>query len=107
MKWCLLFLLLTGMAAAEWLTFGGDPQRTGWARGESILNKDNVQTIELKWKIQLNNTPKELTSLTPPVVVDQVKTPHGIKWVVIVAGSSDTLHAIDADTGKLWWRKAF
>jgi outer membrane protein assembly factor BamB len=99
--------LLGGAAAADWLTFGGDPQRTGWARNETILNKDNVRNMELKWKLQLDNVPKELTSLTPPVVVDQVKTPLGIKEFVIVAGSSDTLHAVDADTGKVVWRKEF
>src|SRR5215471_18366303 len=109
MSWRALVLisLLVSSATADWLTFGGDPQRTGWARTESVLNKENVRTLEMKWKLQLDNIPKELTSLTPPVVVDQVKTPRGIKEYVIVAGSSDTLYAVDADTGKLIWRKSF
>jgi hypothetical protein len=95
------------MTYAQWPTFGADPQRTGWARGEKILNKDNAATLELKWKIQLDNVPKELTSLAPPVVVDQVKTGRGIKEFVIVAGSSDNLSAVDADTGKQIWHKEF
>ena len=64
-------------------------------------------TLELKWKIRLDNAPKELTSLTAPIVVDQVKTVRGIKEYVVVAGSSDTIFAIDADTGKLAWQKTF
>ena len=87
--------------------FGADPQRTGWAIQETMLNRSNVGTLELKWKIRLENAPKELTSLTAPIVVDQVKTVRGIKEYVVVAGSSDVIFAIDADTGKLVWQKTF
>jgi len=90
-----------------WLSFGGDSQRSGWARGETLLTKQNAGTLELKWKAQLDNAPKELTSLAAPIVVDQVKTERGIKEYVIVAGSSDDIWAIDADTGKQVWRKKF
>ncbi|HKE26379.1 MAG TPA: PQQ-binding-like beta-propeller repeat protein [Bryobacteraceae bacterium] len=103
----LVALVFSSVADADWLTFGGDSQRTGWAKGESILNKDNAATLEVKWTIQLDNMPKELTSLATPVVVDQVKTAHGIKEFVIVAGSSNDLYAVDADSGKLVWKKTF
>lgn len=104
---CVPVLLWTAMAAADWSTFGGDPQRTGWARAETVLNQDNVRTLELKWKLHLENAPKELTSLAPPIVADNVKTGRGIKEFVIVAGSSDKLFAINADTGALVWQKTF
>ena len=94
-------------ARADWPTFGGDAQRTGWARTETLINRGNAGTLELKWKIKLDNAPKELTSLTAPIVVDQVKNIHGIKEYVVVAGSSDTLFVIDADTGKLAWQRKF
>src|SRR5215471_1072204 len=95
------------LARADWPTFGGDAQRSGWARQEKILNRDNVASLALKWKIKLDNAPKELTSLTAPIVVDQIKTIQGIKEYVVVAGSSDKIFAIDADTGKLAWQKTF
>jgi hypothetical protein len=91
--------VLGGAAFTQWTTFGGDPQRASWAQSETILNKENASKLELKWKLQLDNIPKELSSLTPPVVADQVKTEHGIKEYVIVGGSSDNLFAIDADSG--------
>jgi hypothetical protein len=97
----------TGISFADWPTFGGDPQRTGWAKNEKIINKENVHTLELKWKRRLENKPKELTSLAAPIVADQIKSAQGIKEYVIVAGSSDNLSAIDADSGKLVWRKTF
>src|SRR5215831_8669417 len=101
-----LFLGATG-THADWPTFGAHPQRTGWASKETILKRENAATLELKWKIQLDNIPKELTSLAAPVVVDQVKTGRGIKEFVIVAGSSDNVSAVDADTGKLIWTRTF
>jgi outer membrane protein assembly factor BamB len=105
---CLAVLLaLTPLTAADWPTFGGDPQRTNWARGEQILNKNNVETLELKWKLKIENAQRELTSLAAPIVTDQIKTSRGIKEYVIVAGSSDNVTAIDADTGQFVWRKGF
>src|SRR5215467_8535646 len=95
------------MARADWPTFGADPQRTGWGHQETILNRQNVGTLELKWKIKLDNAHKELTSLAAPIVVDQVKSIRGIKEYVVVAGSSDKIFAIDADTGKIAWQKSF
>ena len=69
-----IVLACAGALYGDWPTFGGDVQRTGWARQETIRNRDNVGTLELKWKIHLNDTSKELTSLTAPIVVDQIKT---------------------------------
>src|SRR5215469_13595556 len=102
-----LALMYVPGAVADWPTFGGDPQRTGWARQETLINRANAGTLELKWKLRLDNAPKELTSLAAPIVVDQVKIPQGIKEYVIVGGSSDKIFAIDADTGKLAWSKSF
>lgn len=102
-----MVLACAPLVLADWPTFGGDPQRTGWARQETLINRANAGTLELKWKLHVDNAPKELTSLTAPIVVDQVKNTHGIKEYVVVAGSSDTIFAIDADTGKLAWQKKF
>lgn len=96
-----------GVSYADWPTFGADPQRTGWAATEKLLSKSNVGTLELKWKLRIENAAKGLSSLTAPIVTDRVQTAHGIKEYVIVGGSSDNLSAIDADSGKLVWRKTF
>ena len=93
--------------AADWLTYGADPQRTGWAQKETKLNKENVKGLALEWKLPLENASKELNSLTAPIVVEQVYTARGVKDIVVVAGASDTLFAIDADRGKVLWSKKF
>lgn len=105
--WLALLAALLPLTAADWPAFGGDPQRTGWARGERTLDKTNVKDLELKWKLKLDNAPRELTSLAAPIVADQIRTAKGIKEFVMVAGSSDNVSAIDADTGQLVWHKTF
>ncbi len=93
--------------AADWLMFGGDPQRTGWARGEEILNASNVKDLKLEWSLKLDNEAREMYALTTPVVVNPVITQRGFKEIAFVAGTSDKLFAIDADTGKVLWEKKF
>ena len=50
------------LCAADWLTFGHDPQRSGWATEEKQLTVENVAGLELKWKAQMKNEPKSLTA---------------------------------------------
>lgn len=108
MRTPLLLLAMSAiLPAGDWLTFGFDPQRTSWARTEEILNATNVKGMKLIWSLQLENSPRELVSLTAPIVVSKATTPRGFKELVIVAGSSDSLWVIDSDTGKLFWSKKF
>lgn len=100
-------MLGCSLAGASWLTFGGSPQRDGWERGETIITKDSVKSLELQWKSKLDNDPKELNALTVPVVVNPVYTAHGAEEYVVVAGSSDNIFVVDADTGKVAWQKRF
>lgn len=95
------------LPAASWLTWGGDPQRSGWAKDETAISADSVKTLELQWKLKLDNEPKELNSLTAPIVINPVYTNHGAETYIVVGGSSDNLFIVDADTGKLVWQKHF
>src|SRR5271157_531958 len=102
------WLLLSGsLNAADWPTFGHDPQRSGWAFDEAKLNPQSVANLELKWKAQLKNEPRSLTALTAPVVAADIETAGGIKTLVYVAGSSDHLFALDAKTGEIVWSHDF
>src|SRR6266568_2314832 len=92
----------TVVRAADWPTFGHDPQRSGWASEETTLTPENVNGLELKWKTQVDNIPLALNALMPPVVAAHVQTSQGIKTLVYAAGSSDTFFALDAQDGKLY-----
>ena len=104
---CLLFPMLSSaqFRRGGWDTFGGDPQRTGWARAESELTQENIKNLKLEWSLKLDSAPKELNSLTVPLVRGPLITPKGFKEVVVVAGASDKVFAIDSDTGKIYWEK--
>src|SRR5579871_5000094 len=94
-------ILLMPLLAGQWPTFGGNPQRDGWARDETILTRDNAKSIKLIWKLHINSKLKEMNSLTAPIVAENVLTAQGHKDIVVVAGASDTLDAINIDKGKV------
>jgi outer membrane protein assembly factor BamB len=103
----LFYLCFTStLHAADWLTFGHDPERSSWAFAESKLSVENVAGLTLKWKTPVKNDPKSLTALTAPVVASDVTTPQGLKTLVFVAGSSNRLFALDVETGVLVWDRA-
>jgi outer membrane protein assembly factor BamB len=92
---------------ADWLTDGGNSFRTAWQRDEKILTLSSVKDMKLLWKIKLDNEPKVMHSLFPPLIIEKLNTSRGPKEVVIEAGSSDNIYAIDAATGELLWKKHF
>jgi hypothetical protein len=92
---------------ADWLADGGDPQRTAWQRNETILTKDTVKTMKLLWKIKLDNQPRQMHNLFPPLIAGSVSTPAGEKEIAVVAGVSDNIYGIDVAKGTLLWKKTF
>src|SRR5579871_5992856 len=104
---CMALAGISRLPAANWLTFGHDPQRTAWSQEETDLNRDNAKSMTLLWKAHLDNLPRELNGLTAPVNVEWVTTDKGMAEIVIVAGASDNLYALAAGTGKLLWQKTF
>jgi outer membrane protein assembly factor BamB len=100
--------MLGGVAsAADWLTDGGDVMRTNWQKDEKIINTSNAKDIRLVWKIKLDNQPRQMHSLLPPLLIGRLNTSSGPKQVVIQAGVSDNLYAIDVATGELLWKRHF
>jgi outer membrane protein assembly factor BamB len=89
----------------SWLTFGGDPQRTGWNKAETDLTLDSVKHLKLEWSVKLASEAKALSNLTAPLVRANVATPKGVKDLVVVAGVSNQVFVIDGDTGKMFWDK--
>ncbi len=93
--------------SANWLTDGGSPQRTNWQKDENILTTENVKNLKVLWKLKLDNQPREMHSLFPPVIASNVPTRNGPKQIAIEAGISDNLYAIDVEAGSILWQKHF
>src|SRR6185369_13025543 len=102
-------LLMFGVHAlgADWLTDGGDTKRNNWQKDEKLLTIANVKDMKLLWKIKLDNQPRQMHSLLEPLVIGRLETSSGPKQVVIQAGVSDNVYAIDADNGQILWHKHF
>src|SRR6185369_1199652 len=77
---------------ADWLTDGGNPQRTAWQKDEKIFSTDSVKNTKLLWKIKLENQPRQMHSLFPPLIVNSVSTSGGPKQILIEAGVSDNIY---------------
>src|SRR2546429_386434 len=107
----LVVLLCFGLcfiaSAADWPTDAGNPQRTNWQKDESILTPQNASTLSILWKVKLDNAPRQMHSLLPALIADQVRTSNGVKQIVIAAGVSDNIYAIDANNGAILWKKHF
>ena len=95
--------------ARDWTTWGYDQERTGWNRGEASLTIHNVSGLRLLWSTQLSTPPKSmvLSTLTAPLVAEGVSTGQGAKNLAFLLGADDTVFALDADTGKVFWQKTF
>src|SRR2546425_2503658 len=102
----LMFASLVAVGA-DWLTDGGNPQRTAWQKDEKILTTENVKNMKLLWKVKTDNVPREMHSLLPALIVSRVTTSGGPKEVAVVTGVSDNIYAIDVEKGALLWKKHF
>ncbi|MCU1262392.1 MAG: Pyrrolo-quinoline quinone [Bryobacterales bacterium] len=91
--------------AADWLNYGGDPQHSGWQKRGKSIQPGNVGELKLLWKRTLDNQSKGLNSLTAPVMLGPIITHRGVKELVFVGGASDNIFAVDADLGRVFWKR--
>jgi hypothetical protein len=95
-----------GRGTTEWLTAGGDAQRTFWVRADPKISVASMSQpgFELQWSRKLDNRARGVYGLQQGV------TANGVTLFVpmsIVAGSSNTLYALDNDTGYVVWERKF
>ncbi|MBM3784106.1 MAG: pyrrolo-quinoline quinone [Acidobacteria bacterium] len=91
----------------DWLTDGGDVPRSNWQKDEKIIGVHNAKDIKLLWKIKLDNKVRAMHNLLEPLIIGKLETRQGTKEVVIQAGVSDNVYAIDVATGELLWKRQF
>jgi outer membrane protein assembly factor BamB len=112
------FLLLPGFAhsqglqSQDWVTWGGNPARSGWVKGGIGISAGNVAGLELKWKAKIEEeVPVGIESgasmVTAPLVISNVNTARGFKNLVFTLSFANTLAALDAETGEVVWKQTF
>ena len=102
-----ILLLVSQAFGADWPTDGGDSKRNNWQKNETILNRGNISGLQLLWKTKLDNQQRQMHSLLEPLVIGQVETKNGPRELVIQAGVSDNVYALDAKDGTLVWKQHF
>jgi outer membrane protein assembly factor BamB len=90
-------------SAADWPMAGGGPQRNGWARSERLLDKANVSTLTLLYKVRADNQSRSLNSLSAPIINGNLITYRGFKEMLIFGASSDQVFSVDADLNQPLW----
>ena len=94
----------------EWLTWQGDPERTGWARAEKTLSNQNIASAVRLWRAQLDAVPNRINAyatLTDPLVAENVATRQGPKKLVYIASAENNVYALDAASGDVVWVRKF
>jgi outer membrane protein assembly factor BamB len=92
---------------ADWLTDGGNIERTAWQQNETILSTATVKNMKLLWKTKLDNQPRQMHNLLPVLIIGKVNTSGGPKQMVIATGVTDNIYAMDAETGAILWHHHF
>ncbi|MGZ4993177.1 MAG: beta strand repeat-containing protein [Methylobacter sp.] len=90
------------VATTDWLTYGHDPQRSGNAAGESVINPTSVKNLALKWSASLDN---KVTA--QPLFVSAVSVGGQTRDIVVAATANNSVYALDANTGSQLWQKHF
>jgi hypothetical protein len=95
---------------ADWLTDGGDPQRTASIKNDPRISVPTLQkpgdfgAFKFLWKLKLEYEPKAATALTQPILLDRIIGFRGFKSIAFVGTQSETVHAIDIDMGAPLWK---
>ncbi len=96
-----------GQRGADWTTIGNDAQRSAWVRSDAKISVESVHQpdFRLSWKMKLDNEPRQLNALTPPVLLDYYIGYRGFRSLAFVGGSSDRVFVIDTDLSRMEWEK--
>lgn len=95
-----------GRAGAEWVTNGSDAQRSHSIPTDPKISKGGLEKpgFQFLWKTRLNNNAVQLNSLMPAILMDRYIGYRGFRSFAFVAGSSNTIYAIDSDLNRLEWQ---
>ena len=99
-----------GRGGQNWNTISADAQRTGWLRVETristaTLAKPDAGGFQLLWKVKPENKPRELNTLTQPLILGNLISHKGFKALAFFGGSDDIVYAYDYDLGKEYWHQ--
>ena len=95
-----------GVWGWDWLTAGGDAQRSSSVRNDRWISRATVTKPgpKLIYKITLPNEARQMYSLSQPLLVQTARGLTGFKSMGFVAGSGGTVFGFDYDTSQVLWK---
>ena len=92
---------------AHWLMDGYDKERTSWQRNETLISPATVGGMKLIWKLKLDNQPRQMHNLFPPLIVGDVQTATGRARSPSSRASPTTSTASTSRRGTQIWKRHF
>lgn len=106
---CLGTLALGGIAAQaqDWRTAGFDAQRSQWMRSNGDIAPDTVKSpdFELLWTVQVKNEPRQMSAMTPPVLLERIVGYRGFRALGFFGTSDGHIYAVDTDLARMEWER--
>jgi outer membrane protein assembly factor BamB len=91
-----------GRGGPDWMTAGGDAQRSNWIRTDPKISVATVHApaFALAWKVKLNNDPSVAATL------DRYIGYRGFRSYAMVSSRAGDISAFDTDLGRIEWTKS-
>ena len=88
-------------AGREWMTMGGDAQRSSWIRADPKISAAALRKpgFQLAWQLRLKGEPTFASTF------DRFYGYRGARSFAFVGNTSGELTAIDSDLGRIEWQK--
>ena len=95
--------------AGDWMTSGNDAQRSSWVRSDAKISPQSLQKpgFQLEWKLKLENSARQLNTLTQPALLDFYIGYRGFRSLGFFGAASDRVIAVDTDLARIEWEKNF
>src|SRR6266568_1759407 len=79
-----------GRSTGDWMTSGGDAQRSSWVRRDASISKESLQKpgFQLLWKVKLG---KDSGALTEPVLLDHYIGYRGFRSLGFMGSGANTI----------------
>src|SRR5688572_12889570 len=91
----------------DWMTSAFDAQRSNWVRSDAKISPESMSKpgFELSWKMKLSSSPRQLNSLTAPVLLDFYIGYRGFRALGFMSTASGNVIGVDTELARMEWEK--
>jgi outer membrane protein assembly factor BamB len=87
---------------SDWLSAGGNAQRTGWEENDSDFSKTSVKGFKAVLQRKFDSPQAHLMA---PLIIGRLISYKGFKELAIVVSSSGHVRAVDVDLNQVFWER--